>query len=298
MSFITYLKESIAEYGNGGDGSFEYVGINIINNSIANTKTYRRPVQRNKDLDIGYSAINTEIFNKFKKINSEITVCDFSKSYFRSIESERVVFAIPQNISIHNESEIVSAFFNSLTLDSVKKKLFDDLEIVKKHIRMNYSPLMQLGTECDALGNCLSVKYYISIQNCIGKNNGYGLKQQSVVSKICPNDKRSLLDERIKIMCNNDFCPIFIGTNSNGSYSENKLYFIHNYMNRGYDLLSAMEKLIFDLGIEKAITIEDVKKVINLGLYVEGIALSFNDSDLIRLYFNYIPKNICIDKFL
>lgn len=298
MSLITYLKESIAEYGNVGDGSFEYVGINIINNNIANKKTYRRPIQRNKDLGIGYPAINAQIFNEFKKINPRITVCDFSKSYFRNIESERVVFAIPQHISVNNESEIISAFFNFLTLDSVKEKLFDDLEIVKKYIRMNYSPLMQLGTECDLFGNCLSVKYYISIKDSVEKNNGYGFKQQSVISRICPNNTYSLLEERINTICNNDFCPIFIGTNSDGTYSENKLYFIHSYMNRDYDLLSAMEKLISDFGIENAITIEDVKNIINLGLYVEGIALSFNDCDLIRLYFNYIPKNICIDKFL
>ena len=57
----------------------------------------------------------------------------------------------------------------------------------------------------------------------------------------------------------------------------------------GVALTNKMKKLINDLGITNIISTDDVISIIDMGLYIEGIAVSINNYNSIRLYFNRIP---------
>jgi len=147
---------------------------------------------------------------------------------------------------------------------------------------------MQLGVECSNSGGYLAVKYYISIKDKLCQLNAYGKPQQQVIRNLLQANTIDI-NKNIEKICSNEFSPIFIGVNSDGMLSEHKLYFIHRYMNRDYDLTNKMKKLINDLGITNIISTDDVISIIDMGLYIEGIAVSINNYNSIRLYFNRIP---------
>lgn len=288
MSLINFIKESLSEIQKHKSDSFEYIGINISDGCITNQKIYYRPILISDNSNIFPGS--QSIYNGLTKVNANVKICDYSQSYYRGQSSNRVVFTVPNSISDVECCQIISAFFNTVGFNNVQKQLLSELDMIKSIIGMSYSPLMQLGVECSSSGNYLAVKYYISIKDELCQLNDYGSTQQQIIQSLSNVNTvdAAQLNKRIESICANDFSPIFIGVNSDEIIFEQKLYFIHRYMSRNYDIPNKTKKLITALEITNAISFDDIINIIDMGLYIEGIAISINNNS-IRLYFNYIP---------
>lgn len=286
MSLINFIKESLPEIKADGSDHFEYIGVNISDGSISNKKIYYRPCLLSGSTNIFPQG--QSIYKELLKTNPNISICDYSQSNYNKQVSKRVVFTVPCDISYDECCRIISTFFNTVGFNNVQIQLLDELDAIKSIIDMSYSPLMQLGVECSNSGGYLAVKYYISIKDKLCQLNAYGKPQQQVIRNLLQANTIDI-NKNIEKICSNEFSPIFIGVNSDGMLFEHKLYFIHRYMNRDYDLTNKMKKLINDLGIKNVISTDDVISIIDMGLYIEGIAVSINNYNSIRLYFNRIP---------
>lgn len=285
MKLIDFITASVDKYGGKGDNSFEYIGMNIENSRLINTKLYRRGENALTEflLKTPYSLIADKL-SEFRG-RTGIGLCDISESICGGVKSFRVVFSIPQNISQGEADNISDLFFNKTDFKKVHTELKKNYRTICNFLNIDYSPLMQLGAEFDEKGNFLAVKYYLSVKPILDRKT---VINQNLMKLF---EKWDISPPKIETVCKNGYYPIFIGANADEEYTEYKLYFISEYLNRKTDIREKMQKLFQSMKWDFADD-ADINKVIDLGLFAEGIALSANGTKKEKAYLNFLPKNI------
>lgn len=285
MNLIDFIKDAVNKYGSVGDNSFEYIGLNMEMGRLVNTKVYRRGERALNEVlaKMPYRAV-FDMLSVFRSC-AGVRLCDISESVYGGIKSFRAAFSIPQKISQDKADDIVYLFFENLDFEKTKSELKKNYSMICDTLHIDYSPLMQLGVEFDEDGKFLAVKYYLSIKQILDRR----VTADECLMRLL--EKWDFSREKNETVCKNGYYPIFIGANADEKYTEYKLYFISEYLSRRTDIQEKMHRLFMDMKWD-CISISEINEILDMGLYVEGIALPQESGNMERIYLNFLPKNL------
>ena len=292
MKILEYILEQEKTYGKNGDGSLEYVGVTVNENGILK-KLYRKHLHGVSIYEIPlYKKVIERYFSKFI-IEENVEICDYSESMSDDIPVYRIVFKFSKNLSILSYRRCLESFFVNLEMDDVKKEIDEIVGKCTKEFGFDHSPLLQIGIEFDSRGTVLGVKYYIDLKVSKYKKVAASRELVCKIKKVLFSDTEKSEDELDRLIqtANFDYSPIFAGVNVCGELCECKVYLISGYL--GYsdrELLRNTQEMISAMGWTSILCKEDLAKLYERSLFIEGIAYTLNSPNEYRLYFNYLPR--------
>ncbi|MGN0379283.1 MAG: hypothetical protein ACI4EU_06820 [Butyrivibrio sp.] len=294
MNICDYAGQVIRKYGIQGDNSFEYVGVNIRQESQAQLKLYQKTspkitaALRNT---MPYCCILENLLPDFTNYKG-IKICDFSRSTFDGEDSYRIVFSMPQQLKVQELNQYLSSFFKNVNFSSTKELLEDNIDLVCKSLCINESPLMQIGLETGQNGRVLCIKYYLRLRfNTVGPMN-FTPNTAKLVSTISNHTcDENIVLRRVEFLKAHGFNPIFVGVNTFGKFQETKLYFISDAFGfQTKNVINHTAAIASEYGFSNILTQKEIETLFSMGLYVQGIAFSLEKQSEWKLYINVLPR--------
>lgn len=283
MKLTEYAQHAINEYGPEGDQTFEYLGIILDHKHIIERRMYHVD---SKSSDVmmclkePYKGILEKWFPLFSK-REDVRLCDFSIDCINDVPLYRIVFYLPYCDDEKEAENILSSFFQPFTRTDYRDGIKQTMDAFSR-VRMIKGMLpSQIGAVCDQTGNLSALKYYIRWSEEMFDEKAYlhALHQASNVTE--------KMDRDTSVLFEHNFRPAFVGINDNGKHREEKEYFITKSLNiPSQRLLQLQISIINELGLSYVISKSEITELFHLGLFVEGVALSSTNSDIVRLYFN------------
>ena len=285
MKVIDFIDESIKKYGKLGDSSFEYIGLSINKGAISKQNVYRKKNDNlMNELFCKYPYKN--IIERFSDLlgNGYIDVCDISAAEKNGRNTFRIIFEI---CNICDQSVLLDKFFSKIKNGEYYKNSL--INIIKElKIKTSYESvrLFLIGIECDDECNISAIKYYIWMAE---------IYDDIINGNIVINEFAGFQDQRIIDICKkikeSNYRPILWGINDENGIKEHKLYFKSEAFgfqtsNIVKNTNEIMRYIGCDLVIDESITEELFIK----DLFVEGIGISFEKTDMFRLYIGVLPR--------
>ena len=259
----------LSAYGRQGDRSLEYVGLTVDRAA----KTIKSRIYRRDGSDTPFadrlSAPYRDLFARFAPFTAlpGVQLCDVSDGRRDGAVTQRLIFKLPKHMDRAQETAVAEAFFAAAGAgpgleQGVRTRLYARLDAG--------CTLYQLGAECAGKDVC-AFKYYL---HAAPERIPGGVAVPDAVQR----DHAAI--------CENGFKPAFIGVNDDGTAAEEKLYYITKAL--GFKtawLADNMKRLSAALGLDALLSAQVLDEMLEAGLYLEGLALSLQEEDRVRLYF-------------
>lgn len=280
---INEIKKAITLYGKDGANSLEYIGLTIQKGLLHTCKVYQKAtptVLEDIRARMPYSKILHTYMADFLSMPG-VQICDISENHVDDTPTFRIVFSMPMYLSMDTLFSYISAFYEKLPHPIGKEQLLCD---IRHFATSNRSPLMQIGLETDMEYHIRTIKYYLSIPQTAA------LEEDCIAyAQKCVFD---FPHETIPFLMQCHYKPIFVGVNAEPFQSIYKLYFISTAFGfQTQHILPSSMKLISTYHWEKAISFDDIQALYDMGLYMEGIAVTLHDTDEWRVYLHPLPRH-------
>ena len=287
---INYVDNAIQKYGKHGDGSFEFIGINI-------SKKIDYKIYRKSSVDILCELNKTVPYNKIFDLVSDdyliqnnMKICDFSKSFLNSTETFRVVFKVDKNLSQKDEHKCIETFLKKIHGEKYFSRIMHCIKNIEADLLTNSSVLMQLGVEVNTDGQLLGIKVYANInRDLFMHSNCDTVKMLESITSSDINAKQ--ISEIINHIVEQEYNPLFIGINFYEDNYETKLYFgskVFGFDTKG--VIAQSNNILSKNKLNMFITEENIKDLYDKGVFIQGIAFTLEKEIKWKLYLNALPR--------
>ncbi len=274
---LDFCRNALKAYGESGDCTLEYIGINLIENEISEQRVYRKKTPILMDLidkEGPYAYILEDLMKSFAQKKS-ISLCDVSQSLAHGCQTFRAVFSLPKKQNREDATRDINDFFACISGDASYRERFEEKFLKYDNCSETVSPLLQIGVEVDCHHQLRGIKYYFRIRD-FSSLEGFDMSWKDITGWQC------------RKLCEGDYKPIFIGINDYGGAIEEKVYFISKAVGfKKTDVLENQKKLAKAFGW--MISEDILDGLYEMNLYPEGIALSAQEHTW-RLYFREFLK--------
>lgn len=284
-NLIEFADECISNYGKRGDNSFEYIGLVLRNGIISDKRVYRK---RNESIlkiiktHPPFSSVLSSILKEFTDMDG-VELCDISTDCTDGNSYFRMIFNLPVFLNSSIEPEYVDSFFMKIDFQFYKAGMMNHISKCNEIARIQ---IIQLGIEVDSDCKIVGVKYYYNFGN--GTINDDIKKFSSYMKETEPD-----MEKVMNVINSNGYYPVFIGVNNRSGVEERKLYFRSRaFGHQIQDILQNQNMLSSIFGWNTVLTENVLKEMWDRNLYVEGLALSFENPKEWRLYFSALPRRV------
>ena len=282
---VAILTDMLKRLGNHGNQTLEYIGVVLHKYSLADWKIYYK---FNNTEQESFSVLNSDIHYRLYRELSEdlpIRMCDYSHSIMKACDNMRSLCQFPMSA----DYDIVEKTISGITCIPIDllKRLCSSVSTIHSSFPAQFSPLIQLGIETDMNGKLQEIKYYLNLKTDYSVHPVLDedlLKKLEILHGISVSEYESLFDT-FDILRSNSYYPTFIGVNNSLDHVEYKLYFISSLFGRRLqnEYQAQNQSLISQLTTNKT-TLSFLDALNHNHLWLEGIAVSFSDPDVLRLY--------------
>ena len=290
----SFFKNSLTVHGLSGDRTLEFIGLVIKGVSVIEARIYNTLDDTAHFSEDWHESLWNKYFGRMSE-RLPIKICDTSVSETEDEPLYRMNVIIRSNASINTIKELSDRYL--LFAGAKERERFTkSCSLVKNHIGFNAAVLMQLGVEADKELNYKKLKYYLSLRKDIYKRPGYSGKMSDLLHSFCQLYQKTPNKAEKMLMDIQDcgYYPSFIGVNDCGADSEIKLYFVSGLFGSSLkkDALVQAQKLCKVLALNGETGELTAQAPLRLNIYPMGIAVSFEEDPLIRLYFKEIPEKL------
>lgn len=287
-----FLAKTTETYGLRGSRTLEYIGLVLENRTLASKKIYHLAEKPSFDKDERLRNIWNIYFNELSKCYN-VELCDISESGNETFPSFRMIVRFCEKLSSFQLHSMSDKCLCAIPIQ-MKERFLADADQLQELLKIDYSPLMQLGVDVNAQNKILGIKYYLNLglprrdsekSSQLLKPILFGLFHENAdtINMI------SLSEELMKYK----YSPIFVGINDDGSTRECKLYFISDIFGR-YIVSEAEKQLtnlcgVLEIDTKLCAVLHAV--LASHGLYPQGVALSTNGQHTVRLYLKELYRS-------
>ena len=290
MALHEFAVSSTLKYGHKGTDTLEYIGLTLKNGCFERSKLYH--LAKN-DFEV-HEGWRKEIFERWlKRIceNYEAKICDFSVAGTSEKPAYRMILQFRSFFSTETAEKLISEEFPDVPSD-ITDKCIRCMKAMKEGLGMQESPLMQVGIELDADMKFKSFKYYLCVEKTKHpkENLAEAMAGFADAAGVCSDTGR--MDRLIRDVCTCWYRPTFIGVNDGAEETDAKLYFISEIFGRALKTKPAeqTERISEILGFDKGLTEELMTAWEQAHLYSQGVAVTFGDPSVLRLYLRELQE--------
>ncbi len=278
------LIRDTARFGLNGARTLEYLGLVFHKGALKSTKVYHDTKQAAAASgDWTQTLYETWLRGLGEDFGGNI--CDFSKAGTEEAPTYRMIVRFPKPLT----SEQVQALSQE-SLPGVPSEIAQRLcrsnSLLADAIGGNNAPLIQVGIELDAQMQFQCLKYYLTVKPLLPAWDQAAEKLVPFFGEFgLDADQSEAFDVSGKI-CGQRYSPTFLCVNDDGAAPELKLYFISDLFGRQLSTMPGEQiRNICDvLDIAPDLRDELLRAWEQSHVYPEGIAATFGDSALIRMY--------------
>ena len=285
-----FTVSSALKYGHKGTDTLEYNGLTLKNGCFERFKLYHCA---KNDFEI-HEGWRKEIFERWlKRIceNYEAKICDFSEAGTIYAPTYRMILQFRNFFSMETAEKLISEEFPNVPSD-ITDKCIRCMKALKEGLGLKESPLMQVGIELDTDMKFKSFKYYLCVERTKLPSDklAEAMNGSADALGVCRDTER--LDRLIRDICTCWYRPTFIGINDGTEETEAKLYFISEIFGRALKTKPAeqTERISEILGFDKGLTEELMTAWEQSHLYPQGLAVTFGDPSVLRLYLRELQE--------
>ncbi len=288
LSLTAQMQDALARFGKtSGDGSLEYFAMQIKGGDSASCRIYRRFP---KDGDAGFAALRSplheQLFRHFSAAVPGVCMCDTSERQTDGIAAERALIQLPMNAD-HARVRAAIASAEMIPPD-YRGRLLTQTDRIHETIGAPFSQLFQIGAETGSSGALCGMKYYLTLRTDYSVRPAvtdallgvlgslYGMPEAPADEAFC-----TMLRE----IGARQYFPSFTGINDCGGRTECKLYFQSAFFGRRTEQQFAAQNAEIAGTLSLHVLTDAVLRFAEQNrLWAEGIAVSFDEPDRIRLY--------------
>lgn len=286
MYLLRNIKKDIERYGEKGDQTLEYIGINFENGELSEYKCYRFAKSLSSDLQIS----NNPFAN-----HSILRQLDFQKNY--DDNTYRISYKIDLSECHEKANAVLKQHINYIVLQSkykadIARIILNINNYIKSLLLTEMEPICVLGCKVDSLGRVYELKAYYQLKiykrhklvSCFADTEKY-LRIIEFMGKMEKVERKQVdrIKNIFKIALDNDFEPMMLGINIRKEISSIKYYFQTNekffkrndyYKLKYFSDSKEMEK--------------NIQQLIALGLEIKGFTIPYSNRNMrsaINLYF-------------
>ena len=279
------------------DYEADHPEINIVYTRYINTLTYRPTTLKLLPFEIDEDVKTEEILlepSRDEVLNRLIPMYVSSQIYVAFLEaktSENAARRNAMNAANKNAEKLISEEFPDVPSD-ITDKCIRCMKALKEGLGMQESPLMQVGIELNADMKFKSFKYYLCVEKTKHpkENLAEAMAGFAEAAGVCSDTGR--MDRLIRDVCTCWYRPTFIGVNDGAEETEAKLYFISEIFGHALKTKPAgqTERISEILGFDKGLTEELMTAWEQAHLYLQGLAVTFGDPSVLRLYLRELQE--------
>lgn len=289
MMVMQFAKQALLQYGPDGDRSFEYLGIVVDYQHVLEKRIYHieNPDAVKAIYKIEpYCSILARSFPSFAE-RKDVRMCDFSVDQTTTPPLYRIVFYVPKCTLKQEANSMREHFSRVFNKSKYWERMTNAINEYSNAGMLSDSVPAQIGVAGDGDGNLFSVKYYVRWSKELHEKEAY----LSAMRRLLSDQQYHKIGQMTSVLFQHNFRPAFLGINDTEGCEEKKQYFISKSVSVSSDRLLRLQiSLIQSLGYDKVLTEEEIRALFQMGLYVQGVALSETDTDVVRFYFNILKK--------
>lgn len=290
-AYSSFFQDVVRQYGYGGDASLEYIGLVFADGVLRSGKVYH-VVKASADHTEGWVRRLWETYFQDIGCADDLKICDVSRSSTEPDAAYRMIAELRKPITMEQMAALRLGYVDGLTW----RRFLDNAEMLHAALGKEESPLFQLGVETDADFRYAGFKYYLSVRTARDRKARVTRELAGLLQSVQSgsHEETEEIGQVLHRIQDCGYSPAFIGINDNGTEFEGKLYFVSDLLGRTlYQKAAGQIQAVckaLHLSSEWCDTL--LKALEEQKLYPEGIAVSFGNDRLLRLYVKEISPNL------
>ena len=280
------LRDALAQYGKAsGDRSLEFFAMQIKGGSEAAGRVYRKFQQNGSAGFSGFrSPLHEQLFRHFSAAVPRVQMCDSSERQAGGSTVERALIQIPMNADRAQVRAAVAAA--EMIPPAYRQRILTQIDRMQETLGAPFSPLFQIGAETGSDGALCGMKYYLTLRTDYTVRPRLTDALLGTLRTLYPAPGADgAFYAMLPAIEAQQYFPTFIGINDDGGRTECKLYFQSALFGTKLPQQFAAQNAAAVRTLSLNVLTDDLLDFAAAHqLWAEGIAVSFDEPDRIRLY--------------